>query len=687
MYRDGSVWTAHSVADVDTGQFARARYVRVDVTGLIPIEDISFGSPDCWYYYPALTTDLDSNMVMVFNRSCSDSAAQPEYAGVRFTTRLDGAELQPSEGLKSGEANYVKTYEGSRNRWGDYSGVAVDPADPSSIWMFAEYAAFPENTWETWFGQVQFAEAVPIVIINAPTTGGEGSPLTFDGSPSTGSDGSPVVGYDWDFGDGATSEGAVVAHTFGDDGPYTVTLAVTDNLGASASSTHQIIISNVAPTVTSVIADPSTVDEGMSTTITVIAIDATGDIPTLRYSFDCDGDGVFEVPPQTGGASAECMFPDGPADTVVNVRVEDKDGGVSSGSVVVPVENLPPTIVSVIAEPNAHPETGGTSTITLDATDVPADTLSYFFDCDGNEIYEIGPQGGASAICNFPAGVNTYAVNVRVDDGDGGSAADSTTVNVGVSDDQWDANISLSASSQDVQLTSGITELLFGVHPDATDAGDPALDIEIPSIPTESYILFYFHYPGNDALFQELTTSRIAPAITDRDILIWPLRIEIMLTNPVAPPEGIDINVGFNWEIDAIPLTFITALLIDNGALEVVNMGGSGLHSLTIHMAQDEIFTFRDVSLAVSKSHVQALVLRDQWNMGALTVEPVSRNVDDILSDVVGASVITWNPVNRTYVVADELIPGLGFWIKAIGDVVQLIPGDPIEENVRGQAP
>ena len=115
-------------------------------------------------------------------------------------------------------------------------------------------------------------------------------------------------------------------------------------------------------------------------------------------------------------------------------------------------------------------------------------------------------------------------------------------------------------------------------------------------------------------------------------------------------------------------------------------MGGPGPHSLTIHMAQGEIFTFRDVSLAVSKSHVQALVSRDQWNMGALTVELVSRNVDDILSDVVGASVITWDPVNRTYVVADELIPGSGFWIKAIGDVVQLIPGDPIEENVRGPA-
>ena len=33
-------------------------------------------------------------------------------------------------------------------------------------------------------------------------------------------------------------------------------------------------------------------------------------------------------------------------------------------------------------------------------------------------------------------------------------------------------------------------------------------------------------------------------------------------------------------------------------------MGSAGPHSLTIHMAQGEIFTFRDVSLAVSKSRL-----------------------------------------------------------------------------------
>jgi hypothetical protein len=61
--------------------------------------------------------------------------------------------------LKAGEANYVKTFGGSRNRWGDYNGIAVDPANPDIVWMFAEYAASPDNTWGTWWGEVTFGPA------------------------------------------------------------------------------------------------------------------------------------------------------------------------------------------------------------------------------------------------------------------------------------------------------------------------------------------------------------------------------------------------------------------------------------------------------------------------------------------------------------------------------------------------
>ena len=187
VYRDGSVWTAHSVADAGSPQLARARYVRVSVAGPTLIEDVSFGSPDCWYYYPALTTDAGSNMAIVFNRSCSDNAAQPEYAGIRYTTRIDGAALQPSAELKAGEANYVKTYGGSRNRWGDYSGAAVDPADPGSIWIFGEYAASPDDTWGTWFGQIQFSDPPPLALAQTVTaTANTPVPITLTGSAPRG---------------------------------------------------------------------------------------------------------------------------------------------------------------------------------------------------------------------------------------------------------------------------------------------------------------------------------------------------------------------------------------------------------------------------------------------------------------------------------------------------------------------
>ena len=135
VYRDGSVWTAHSVAD-GSGSFARARYVRIDVATGLPTEDVSLGAANCWYYYPAIASAVNNNMAMVFNRSCSDAATNPppEYVGTRYITRTDGANLQlPSIELKAGETNHVRTHGGPRNRWGDYSGIAVDPAVPNSI--------------------------------------------------------------------------------------------------------------------------------------------------------------------------------------------------------------------------------------------------------------------------------------------------------------------------------------------------------------------------------------------------------------------------------------------------------------------------------------------------------------------------------------------------------------------------
>lgn len=72
--------------------------------------------------------------------------------------------------------------------------------------------------------------------------------VTFDATASNDPDGT-IVGYSWDFGDFTTGSGQIVNHTF-PAGSFTVKLTVTDNKGATASSTTVISASGppAAPT-------------------------------------------------------------------------------------------------------------------------------------------------------------------------------------------------------------------------------------------------------------------------------------------------------------------------------------------------------------------------------------------------------------------------------------------------------
>jgi len=76
----------------------------------------------------------------------------------------------------------------------------------------------------------------PVAVPGGPYAGYVGVPLTFDGSASFDSDGGALVSYTWDFGDGFTGEGAVVAHTYATAAIFTVSLTVVDEEGAS--NTH-----------------------------------------------------------------------------------------------------------------------------------------------------------------------------------------------------------------------------------------------------------------------------------------------------------------------------------------------------------------------------------------------------------------------------------------------------------------
>ena len=86
-----------------------------------------------------------------------------------------------------------------------------------------------------------------------PTAPQESVSVRFDAS-TTEDEGTPcldVCTYSWNFGDGSTGTGRTIDHVFSTAGTYTVTLAVTDAAGTSASTAQAVTVGNIAaPTVT-----------------------------------------------------------------------------------------------------------------------------------------------------------------------------------------------------------------------------------------------------------------------------------------------------------------------------------------------------------------------------------------------------------------------------------------------------
>src|SRR5262249_49360842 len=134
----------------------------------------------------------------------------------------------------------------------------------------------------------------------------------------------------------STSATATVPASYLADGPATRTVRATivDKDGGTRTSTTAITVTNAAPT--GAIAN-QTVPEGTPPTIALTGVPdaSTVDRASLRYAYDLDGDGTFEVGSTTyanATTATSATFPatDGPATRTVHAAVVDKDGGFSA---------------------------------------------------------------------------------------------------------------------------------------------------------------------------------------------------------------------------------------------------------------------------------------------------------------------------------------------------------------------
>jgi hypothetical protein len=131
----------------------------------------------------------------------------------------------------------------------------------------------------------QSANQPPVANAGANLSVVVGSSTNFSGTASYDPDGS-IVSYQWAFGDGATASGVSVSHAYSSTGVYTVTLTVTDNLGAT--STANIVATVVALPDTTPPTVSMTAPTGGSTVSNTITVSASA-------SDNVGGSGVASV--------------------------------------------------------------------------------------------------------------------------------------------------------------------------------------------------------------------------------------------------------------------------------------------------------------------------------------------------------------------------------------------------------
>ena len=219
---------------------------------------------------------------------------------------------------------------------------------------------------------------------------------------STDSDGS-IESWAWDFGDGASSSAQNPSHLYAAAGAYTVILTVTDDDGATDTTSKPIRVPNVAPTA------------GFNFSIS----DLTADFSDR--STDSDGSVVLWAWNFGDGASSSAQNPNhtyAAGEYMVTLTVSDNEGATS-------------TVSKKVIAPNEVP----IAKFSFSTNDLKADFSDESTDSDGSIVswswkFDDGARSSAQNPTHNYAAAGDYTVTLKVTD-DGG-AINSTSVTVTV---------------------------------------------------------------------------------------------------------------------------------------------------------------------------------------------------------------------------------------------------------------
>ena len=149
-WQDGELWVSGNVGCTPIGASTVQPCMgltEIGTAGPSLTQQITLGEAAAALYFPAVTTDTAGDLFVSYTLSSSSTYPTAELSALPTgAASFQSLTVQPGQGL------YLPTSCGfGAPRWGDYSGAAVDPLNPSDVWLTAEFAASSSNNcnWGT----------------------------------------------------------------------------------------------------------------------------------------------------------------------------------------------------------------------------------------------------------------------------------------------------------------------------------------------------------------------------------------------------------------------------------------------------------------------------------------------------------------------------------------------------------
>jgi hypothetical protein len=161
-YRDGKIWTTRNVTCNFGGGSSESciDWIEVDVSGPSPILNQqqsggAFGNANMFRYYPDISVDRNNNIAIGYTRSASTTYTDVWITGREFSDPLGS--LRPENLVRAGQGTYTDGMgcNGGCDRWGDYTGLTVDP-DGCTFWYIGQYSDGGHWGWKTYIGNFKY---------------------------------------------------------------------------------------------------------------------------------------------------------------------------------------------------------------------------------------------------------------------------------------------------------------------------------------------------------------------------------------------------------------------------------------------------------------------------------------------------------------------------------------------------